>query len=484
MDEFVIKDGVLTKYNGKDTVVKIPDSVTSIGEYVFFEKKHIEEVIIPDSVTSIGEYAFCDCINLESVTVPDSVTYIGDKAFNDTPWLKNNPDEMVIAGKVLLKYNKKDEKKVKIPNSVTCIADHAFEYCRFKSITIPNSVTDMTGRAFSSCRSLSNINVNKNNTALCDVDGVLFSKEKDVLIRYPSAKAETAYTIPDSVTSIGCCAFYDCENLESVTIPDSVTNIGDAAFYGCGNLKNVMIPNSVTSIGWGAFEYCSKLESVTVPDSVTYIGDEAFNDTPWLKNNPDEMVIAGKVLLRYNGKERDITISEYITGIGNHAFGTMRKLDSITMYDSVTYVSYWTFLDCKPKTIYIISNGVKYTIDLSIYSEYTFFDKKILAFLDFIKNKHFAAPIKPQTKYSIMLDTMIFADEEAAKPYIKKNFVKIMKWLIDEKDMDRLNTIVENANFITEQNIDTFIDYAEEKKQRKMFNFFTKYKTENFGTAK
>ena len=34
-NDFNIKDGVLLKYNGSDTVVTIPDGVTSIGDNAF-----------------------------------------------------------------------------------------------------------------------------------------------------------------------------------------------------------------------------------------------------------------------------------------------------------------------------------------------------------------------------------------------------------------------------------------------------------------
>ena len=82
--------------------------------------------------------------------------------------------------------------------------------------------------------------------------------------------------IPDSVTSIGSSAFYQCSSLTSVVIGDSVTSIGDSAFFWCDNLTSVEIGNSVTSIGDYAFYNCYNLTSVEIPDSVTNIGDSAF----------------------------------------------------------------------------------------------------------------------------------------------------------------------------------------------------------------
>ena len=64
------------------TSVEIPDSVTSIGERAFYYCRKLTSVTIPNSVTSIGDWAFRDCISLTSVEIPDSVTSIGNSAFS------------------------------------------------------------------------------------------------------------------------------------------------------------------------------------------------------------------------------------------------------------------------------------------------------------------------------------------------------------------------------------------------------------------
>ena len=84
-------------------------------------------------------------------------------------------------------------------------------------------------------------------------------------------------SIPDSVTSVGDGAFYNCVRLTSVTIPDSVTSIGNLAFAFCHHLTDVTIGNGVTSISGSAFFNCGSLDKVTIPDSVTSIGGYAFD---------------------------------------------------------------------------------------------------------------------------------------------------------------------------------------------------------------
>ena len=81
MNDFVIEDGVLKKYKGKDRDVVIPNNVTSIGQDAFNRCYSLKTVMIPDGVTSIGGSAFAYCGKLASVTIPYSVTYIGSDAF-------------------------------------------------------------------------------------------------------------------------------------------------------------------------------------------------------------------------------------------------------------------------------------------------------------------------------------------------------------------------------------------------------------------
>ena len=236
---------------------------------------------------------------------------------------------------------------------VTSIGDDAFYKCSsLTSITIPNGVTSIGVNAFVDCRKLNQINVDTANTAYSSVNGVLFSKDKTELIKYPEGKADTSYSIPDSVTSIGNSAFCDCYSLTSITIPNSVTSIGWYTFSDCSSLTSITIPDSVTRIGYGAFENCSSLTSITIPNSVTSIGGRAFSGCSSLASItiPDGVTSIGGSAFSGCSSLTSITIPDSVTSIGDHAFFGCKGLTSITIPDGVTSIGSYAFYGCKGLT--------------------------------------------------------------------------------------------------------------------------------------
>jgi len=151
-----------------------------------------------------------------------------------------------------------------IPAGVTFIRGGAFQDNRnLTNVTIPAGVTSIWYSAFNGCSSITSFTVNSQNSVYSSVEGVLFTKDRTELIKYPAGK-QGNYTIPAGVTYIGDWAFYECTGITSVTIPSSVTGIGNSAFYQCSRLTSITIPSSVTIIGNGAFNGCSSLTSVTI----------------------------------------------------------------------------------------------------------------------------------------------------------------------------------------------------------------------------
>ena len=90
----------------------------------------------------------------------------------------------------------------------------------------------------------------------------------------------TGISIPNTVTTIGNYAFYNCSGLKNITIPNSVTYIGHYAFQYCSGISHVIIPENVTSIGTQTFSNCSSLATIVIGSSVTSIGSSAFYGCP------------------------------------------------------------------------------------------------------------------------------------------------------------------------------------------------------------
>lgn len=106
--DFIIRAGVLEKFNGSEVRVTIPGNVSIIGVGAFADCKGLTDVEIPGSVTEIDNYAFCNCVKLKKVVLPKSLKTIGDYAF---------------AGCELLE-------SIEIPSSITDIGNGAFKNCR------------------------------------------------------------------------------------------------------------------------------------------------------------------------------------------------------------------------------------------------------------------------------------------------------------------------------------------------------------------
>lgn len=151
--------GMITGYNGTDTVVVIPSKINGITVetigHTAFRYSSVTSVTIPDSVTFISDSAFAYCSSLTNISIPNSVTAIGSFAFEGCTKLESItlPSSLLTISEFLF-YDCSQLTTIHIPDSVSSIRTYAFYNCgKLETIRIPVSVTSIGSYAFDDCPS-------------------------------------------------------------------------------------------------------------------------------------------------------------------------------------------------------------------------------------------------------------------------------------------------------------------------------------------
>lgn len=351
--------------------ITIPDSVKK-GENIY-------------TVTRIANEAFSGLKNVKSVALPATITYIGRSAFDGCENLES----------------------ITLPEGLTEIGKNAFACCwSLKTIAIPDSVEKIGKGAFLKCNGVTAFTVGGNNPNFTSENGVLFNRDKTVLIQYPAAKAESSYTVPDGVTTISESAFQNSTALMDITIPafvisieryafentgwlnsqpdgvvhignavycykgvmtadtelvlpDNITCIAEYAFYKCKRLTTVTIPQSVVNIGFGCFLYCEKLTAIHVSTS----NQNYASQNGVLFDKSKETLIQYPV----GNTAAEYTVPAGVKSIGDKAFYYCSALKKVSMPGTLTSIGLNAFEGCAGLTEVIVPEN---TISIGSYAFY------------------------------------------------------------------------------------------------------------------
>lgn len=151
-------------------------------------------------------------------------------------------------------YQHKSTASIILPSSLTTIEGAPFYRCySLEESFIPSSVKEITGNPYFRASSLKKITVDPENEYFCDIDGILYSKDKTVLLVYPEGREDESYVVPESVVGFSRDPFGYHGKLKRITILSNVTGFPDDNMF--------IYPDDITLIveaGSAAEEYAIK----------------------------------------------------------------------------------------------------------------------------------------------------------------------------------------------------------------------------------
>lgn len=328
---------VYKKYKESINEIVIEKGITRVGSYAFNQCKKVEKITLPDGMLSIGNHAFWNCASLTNINLPAGVNEIGEGAFGYCRELKKLAIPYSITKIENRTFYACGFSNIILPDKITYIGDEAFQWCFLEYINIPKDVTEIGNNIFNMCSTLNYISVDEKNANFSSVDGVLYSKDKATLYKYPAGKTDKEFVMPKEVKTIEDGAMESIDYIEKITISDGVEMIGNNMFYNCQSLKEVNIPKSVKYLAEHIFIECTALEAINV-DEANYMYCS------------EKGVLFDKkkiTLIKYpdNRKETNYIIPDTVKIIGNNAFYES-NVEHITIPQGVEIIEKWSFANC------------------------------------------------------------------------------------------------------------------------------------------
>ena len=285
------------------TEIIIEKGVTSIGYYGIHRYEKLESVTVPESLSHVDQNAFVGCTRLAAVRIKSLERWA-------EIWFESaDANPLYYAHHLYL--DDEELTVLNLPAGTRQIGAYAF--CggtAFTAVTIPASVKYVGYGVFGGCTSLASITVDRENKNYVEEGGVLLTADRTKLISAAPGAIGSAYTLPDTVESIGTGAF-------------------------CG---------------------CRALMNITMPAGVRFIGKDAFAETGWYDAQPNGLLMLGSCVIGYRGEMPEGTrleLAEGTTCIADFAFDKQRNLVAVSIPASVTNIGYFAFYNTGVGTVYI-----------------------------------------------------------------------------------------------------------------------------------
>ncbi len=342
-------------HNLKSKKVVIPEGVSVIEDYAFYQSEGVEEIVLPESLSAIKERAFASNKNLKKIILPKNLTYIGNSAFCGC----ENLEEITIPkGVKKINYrafaNCKRLKKIILEDGIEEIDWAAFTDCQaLEEIVIPNSVRVLNKQIFMNCKNLKRVTLPNHLTSLpdqlfsgCEKLDITLNKNIKELGQYTFEGCRNLRTFPKHIEKLGTGCFKNCKSLKEIELGPNINELPEEAFEECINLQKITsINNKPISIGKKCFKNCKSLREV--PSFVTKYNDSAFESCESLTeinivdyNIPSKCFRGCKNLTTINHQEAIKTLESF-------AFSGCSKLSEINLRNVIVDIPAEAFSNCK-----------------------------------------------------------------------------------------------------------------------------------------
>lgn len=389
-------------YGSKVTEIIVDDTVTTIGNYLFYGHSALQKVTFGSGLTRIGDYAFANCTafeaqdaewncpvtefgsyafancSIKNAGIPATITKLGSGVFS------GNPVEQISYRATAAAAHTADvvpfsgladsvDTTITIADSVTSIPAFMFYKAEVEKINIGTGVASIGEAAFSGSKTAEVAIPNGNAAYRVNADGNLYTADNLTIIAYLGKHQDAAYTLATGVNTIAAGAFYGHPFLERMTFDATVINIGKEAFFACDKLESIAVNDFM--------DEASFLAEVTVGENWSGNAEVIFSGLAWdigvtkgamtaTLYSDGRLAITGSGLMKnwasasavdWYSKRNTITKVTFdgdIQSIGAYAFSGCESLSDCVLPDSVSSIGQYAFFDCKGITFFRVPDKV------------------------------------------------------------------------------------------------------------------------------
>lgn len=384
--ELLSSDGNLLLVDENGTL-KIPDTVTKIGEGAFAQVAGLKTIIIPGSVKEIGTNAFTNNLTLETVIMEEGVQIIGTTAFSNCQKLKNiSMPESLLEIKYGAFYKCLLVEKIKIPSKITrierdtfgganslkeivlsenteIILSGAFAFTSFEEIVLPKKIKEIESGVFNGNLKLSNIMVEGENPQYVYETGMLMSKNKEniVFISDKYLKDINIFTIPEGVRKFNI-SLNNYTNITKIIIPETIEYVSGENLPISINEIELVSTNTKYSVNKNKKILYTKDTKEMV---ICYSKEENID------LREEEILKIGNFAFKQATNAQYIILPNLLKSIGTQVFNTCKRVEEIKIGANVNYIdplfkygnSHGKVTIEKENLKYMVENNVLYSKD-------------------------------------------------------------------------------------------------------------------------